>query len=286
MGVGVDDLEAVDDGVAHRGPPCQRSTYLNLMMIYPARCFLRPRPGGDRALTADRCFVMIIMIYSGSRGRHDCTAGRRSCARGGHLRLRAVGGRHPRRLGRRRPQGRASGHRRPRSEHRGLGRAGRRRRRVAPLGGGQPRQAGHDAGHLHARGQGDPAPPRGRVRRVPHELPASGAPEARHRARGHPEPEPPDRVRTWQRAGPPRCGVRARRLRRPLVLGAVRRGDRRDTAGPRVRPRHARAGLRRPPVRRRAGRPASRPLCTRSAGPARASSSTSRSCPWACGAWA
>ena len=93
---------------------------------------------------------------------------------------------------------------RPGPQHRRLGRARRGQRRLAPVGGGQPRQAGDDARHRHARGQGDPPAAGRRVRRVRHELPAAGPPQARHRARGHPGPQPADHLRPGQRPGPPR----------------------------------------------------------------------------------
>ena len=86
--------------------------------------------------------------------------------------------------------------------------------------------------------------------------------------------------------GPRGACVRAGRLRRHLVLGPHRCRHRRHPARARRPAGDARPRLRRPPVRRRHGRRHQHRAATSASGPARACSSTCRSCRWACGPWA
>ena len=162
---------------------------------------------------------------------------------------------------------------------------GRGRRRVPPLGGGQPRQAGDDPRHRHPRGQGrsccswstSPTCSSPTSCRRPAASSGSNPRTSWAATRGSSTPGAAPRDRA--------ASVRARRVRRHLLLGPHRR---RASASPRPRPTcpwpcpvpaSATSSPASPwPV-------ASPPRCTSASGPAAASSSTSRSCRWASGPW-
>ena len=75
---------------------------------------------------------------------------------------------------------------------------------------------------------GDRARPRPYRRRVPHELPRAGAPQARHRRRGRASGERPDRVRARQRLGSSWAPRRSRWLRPRRRVGDVLDGHAHD----------------------------------------------------------
>ena len=131
---------------ASRGSRCRRD--------HPHLVGVGVRPDGSSgALTHCRWKAIILMIFIPRRGlSDDGTNGGSSGPGDGDLRLRPLGGGDPRRLGSRCAQGRASRAGRSRSRHRGVGRASRGQRRVAPVGGDQPGQAGDRARRRHARG--------------------------------------------------------------------------------------------------------------------------------------
>ena len=121
--------------------------------------------------------------WPGSRSSWRARPSRRWCAmsrpagrdprpRGRDVRVRPVGGAVLGRVGRRRHQGRARGHRRSAARPAPDRPAAGRGRPEPEHRARQPRQAQHRSGHVGARGQGGAARTRPARRRVPDQLPA------------------------------------------------------------------------------------------------------------------